>query len=227
MIKIYQVGGSIRDELLGVKSKDLDFAVEAPSFEAMEKYIVENGGQIYLSNPEFYTIRANFRGVAADYVLCRKDGVYTDGRRPDKVEAGTIFDDLSRRDFCCNAIAKCEDGTLYDPYGGIQDIKDKVIRCVGKACDRFMEDSLRVLRAIRFSITKNFSLDIEVVQQIHSQVIINQLRNVSQDRIREELHKCFRANTLRTLQLLEYYSALRDAIFPDGGGIWLKPTTEL
>ncbi len=103
MVKIYLVGGSIRDQLLGLKSKDLDYAVEAGSYEEMRDYIKENG-KIFLETPEYLTIRAHLKnGEPADFVLCRKDGEYSDGRRPDKVTPGTLYDDLARRDFTVNA----------------------------------------------------------------------------------------------------------------------------
>lgn len=227
MVKLYQVGGSVRDELLGIRSKDLDFSVECSSFQEMTDYILEQGGEIFLSTPEYLTIRARLPKIgAADFVMCRQDGNYGDGRRPDAVVPGTIFQDLSRRDFTINAIAKNPDGSLYDPFGGQKDIADRVIRCVGHPYDRFMEDSLRVLRAIRFAITKGFLIHSSVKEQIQNPVVIDQIKNVSQDRIREELHKCFQYDTYVTLNFLEYYWKLKDAIFLYTSGIWLKPTTE-
>lgn len=122
-IKFYQVGGSVRDSFIGLKSKDIDYAVEAPSFDAMREAIKERGGEIFLETPQFLTIRANVPGMGAcDYVLCRKDGEYVDGRRPETVTAGTILDDLARRDFTMNAIAIAEDGTILDPFDGRKDI---------------------------------------------------------------------------------------------------------
>ena len=153
-IKFYQVGGSVRDDLLGFPSKDIDYSVEAPSFEAMKSEIVNRGGEIFLEKPEYLTIRANVPNMGAcDYVLCRKDGAYYDGRRPESVEIGTIRDDLARRDFTVNAMAINEDGELIDPHGGKVDLLHKTLRCVGNAHERFSEDYLRMLRAIRFCIT--------------------------------------------------------------------------
>jgi len=107
MIKLFEVGGHVRDGLLGIKSKDIDMAVEAPSWEAMREFVKHNTKKIFLEKEEFLTIRAmGHDGLPKDFVLCRKDGAYSDGRRPDTVEAGTIFDDLARRDFTVNAIAK-------------------------------------------------------------------------------------------------------------------------
>src|ERR1035438_8197642 len=103
-IKCYQVGGFVRDRLLGVKSKDLDYAVECADYPTMLRWI-QSQGKVYLEQPEFWTVRAHIGKLPADYVLCRKDGQYGDGRRPDSVSVGTLLDDLARRDFSVNAIA--------------------------------------------------------------------------------------------------------------------------
>lgn len=212
MVKIYEVGGCVRDRLLGLESKDIDYAVEANSWEEMRDYIKERG-KIYLEKPEYHTIRAKMPELGdADFVLCRKDGEYTDGRRPDTVEPGTIYDDLARRDFTMNAIAiDVETGKVLDPYNGRSDIKTKFIKAVGNANTRIREDSLRMLRALRFAVTKN--MDISGAIQV---ILFNDyslLKNVSEDRIREELHKMFMYSTVRTLRLLEDYPGLRTYIF--------------
>lgn len=227
MIKFFEVGGCVRDELMGVKSKDIDFAVEAPSFEAMRQAILDRGGKIFLESPEFFTIRARDKKLGpVDFVLCRKDGVYKDGRHPESVEIGTLRDDLSRRDFTMNAIAKDEDGNFIDPFNGQADIKNRIIRCVGNAEDRFGEDALRIIRAIRFSITKNMAMDHDIVACLMKSQIVMQLRAVSTERIREELLKCFAHDTFETLVVLNNeFPMIRSACF--GGGfhkLKLMPT---
>jgi tRNA nucleotidyltransferase (CCA-adding enzyme) len=163
MARFFQVGGSVRDKLLGVKSKDIDYAVECESFDAMREAILAKGGKIFVETPQYFTIRANVPVLGAtDYVLCRKDGAYSDGRRPDSVEVGTIFDDLARRDFTVNAIAiDTETGALIDPHGGAQDLTARVLRCVGNPVDRFNEDRLRIFRAARFSLTKGLTVHLD------------------------------------------------------------------
>jgi len=224
-IQIYKVGGAVRDQFLGVKSKDIDFAVEAPSYEAMREHIA-NRGKIFLEKPEFFTIRAKLDGVDADFVLCRKEHGYTDGRRPDSVSAGDIYDDLSRRDFTVNAIAiRVSDEAVFDPHQGIVDINDRKIRCVGRAADRFSEDSLRMIRAVRFAITKAFALDVEIQFALEDRFLLRKLANVSKERIREELNRCFKFDTLNTLRLFEQFPKLRDTIFSDPA-LWLEATNK-
>lgn len=244
-VKMFEVGGCVRDELLGVRSKDIDFAVEAESFAAMRAFLLSHGFTVFLETPEFLTIRARFpkrwdhgmprfgpfenpseaAKVTADFVLCRKDGAYSDGRRPDTVEPGTILDDLARRDFTVNAIAKDPDGVLIDPFGGVEDLRRGTLRAVGSAEARLREDSLRALRAVRFMVTKGFALDRELNAALHSAWLPELLENVSAERRREELDKAFRHDTLTTLTLLANLGPrFREAVFADG--LRLKPTLE-
>lgn len=223
--KFYRVGGCVRDSIMGIKSKDIDFSVEASSYEEMKKSIIQRGCDIKVEKPEFFTIRAIDKILGGvDFVLCRKEGAYSDGRRPDSVESGTLFDDLSRRDFTMNAIAQDDDGNIIDPFDGKKDIEQKLIKCVGKATDRFSEDSLRILRAVRFAVTKDFDLSIDIHQILHDPHFIDLLGNVSQERIREELFKMFKQDTLKSLLIFEMYPLLKEKIF--SGGLWLMPTSK-
>lgn len=217
MVKYYQVGGSVRDSIIGIKSKDIDYAVEAESYDDMRLDIINRGGKIYLEKPEYLTIRAKILHFGdCDFVLCRKDGNYYDGRRPESVEPGTLFDDLSRRDFTMNAIAINESGKYIDYFNGIRHINHKLIVCVGNAEDRFAEDSLRLIRALRFSITKGFSLDSKIDSCLKSPKIVSQLKGVSPDRIREEMNKMFAYDTFASLVLLQKYWRIRNYVFDNG-----------
>jgi tRNA nucleotidyltransferase/poly(A) polymerase len=235
-VTLYEVGGCVRDELLGVKSKDIDYTavvtgdVEHP-YAHLRRYLVDQGFTIFVETPQYLTIRAQFpklngqkRAVTADFVLARKDGEYTDGRRPDTVEAGTLFDDLKRRDFTVNAIAKDHELGLYiDPFGGQEDLKAGVLRCVGSAEDRLREDALRALRALRFAVTKGFVLDPELWIAMRSEWLPLLVAKVSAERRREELSKAFRHDTLETLFCLgQLPSDLKEAIF--AGGLRLDAT---
>lgn len=227
-VKIYEVGGSIRDSLLGLRSKDRDFCVIAPSYEVMKNHIIEQGGEIFLEKPEYFTIRCKLEPYgASDFVLGRKEGYYNDGRRPSEVTVvDTIEEELSRRDFTVNAMARDEEGSLIDPFGGEKDLLYfNVIRCVGKAKERFTEDSLRMLRAIRFAITKQMILDKEIEKCLQDPEMVNLLKNVSVERVREELFKCFHHDTELTLQMWEKFPLIQDYVF-EHTNLWLKPTLE-
>jgi tRNA nucleotidyltransferase (CCA-adding enzyme) len=233
MIKIYKVGGCVRDATLGVRSKDIDCAVEAPSFAAMEAWIIAQGGEIFLSKPEFFTVRAKIGREAMDFVLCRKESGYSDGRHPDAVEMGTILDDLARRDFTMNAIAipmemrgaAISREIFIDPHRGLDDIRGKVIRAVGLPADRFREDALRLLRAMRFSITLGFTIEAAIEECFEDGDLLTRLASVSAERRQAELAKCFHADTMATLNFLEGHRGLRRRLF-DGTKMWLEPTTK-
>lgn len=226
-VKLYEVGGCVRDGLLGVPTKDVDFLVIASSFEAMQEHIdQELGLRTYLAKPEFATIRAGVpkrhplrkRCKDADFVLARKDGPSTDGRRPDFVEPGSLEDDLRRRDFTMNALARdVETDELVDLFNGGPDIQRRLIRFVGEPMDRIREDGLRVLRALRFSVTKEFELELSTRAALYTEESVEMLRSVSVERIREELEKMLRCDTVATLRLFEKIPTdFRSVIFRDG-----------
>jgi tRNA nucleotidyltransferase/poly(A) polymerase len=232
-IRLYEVGGCVRDELLGVEAKDVDFAVEAPSFDAMMDYIQKDlGFKVFLSKPEFLTVRAQVRAdhklrercKDADFVLCRKDGPSTDGRRPDFVEPGTILDDLARRDFTVNAMAKDPfTGELIDPHGGRFDLIGHTLRFVGDPMTRIREDGLRVMRALRFSITKGMHLDNPSHQAVYSDEAAAMLQKVSIERIRDEFGKMLAHDQMATIRMVAgFHCYLQTAIFREG--LRLAPT---
>jgi tRNA nucleotidyltransferase (CCA-adding enzyme) len=212
-MKFYTVGGAVRDELLGIPSKDVDFAVEAESFEALRVELVRQGFKIHVEKPEFLTIRAgvplnhSLRSTTkdADFVLCRKDSPTSDGRRPDSVTPGTILDDLSRRDFSINAIARDpETGDYIDPHGGIMDLGYKILRFVGDPNERIREDGLRVLRGFRFMVTKDLVPEIHTLNALLSPLAKEMLADIPKDRVFGELNKMFRHDTIATLELLNH-----------------------
>lgn len=219
-MEMYEVGGCVRDEIMGRKSKDIDFSVVLDAgdrvvmkgysyddpFRYMSDQLRVEGFKVFVENPEFLTVRAMFpkghvnERLVADFVLARKESGYADGRRPDAVEPGTLLDDLARRDFTMNAVAKAADGSLVDPYDGRRAIEQRMIRAVGKAEDRFTEDSLRILRAIRFSVTLGFYMDADVRGGVA--VCYRGLRNVSKERINDELSKMFAHSTTKSIEVL-------------------------
>ncbi len=230
-MEFFEVGGCVRDEIMGVPSKDIDFTVViqpgeivsgTDPFEFIHKRLSTEGFKIFQHRPEFLTIRAMFpdshkHSGVADFVLARKDGTSTDGRRPDFVEPGTLEDDLARRDFTMNAIAKDADGNLIDPFGGQADIEDRMIRAVGNAEDRLREDVLRGLRALRFSVTKGFRIDGDILWAMNQKWFADALSSVSKERQREELEKMFAHDTLKALRVInDCHIFVREAIFSNG-----------
>jgi tRNA nucleotidyltransferase/poly(A) polymerase len=247
--EFFEVGGAVRDSFLGLRSKDIDYTVVDKwadvlpvtvdeSFEGLENFLGEEGFKIFLSTPEYLTIRAQFpkdhpvhalhpdsKNLTADFVLARCEGPYSDGRRPDWVRPGTLEDDLARRDFTVNAVARTIHGEIIDPHGGVSDLEHMALRCVGRAEDRIKEDALRSLRAVRFVITKGFFLNVELQDILQASWLPDMLSSISAERKREELDKCFKTDTIKTLDLLWSFSPeFLHAVFSDG--LRLKPTME-
>lgn len=241
--KFYEVGGCVRDELMGIKSKDIDYTVVVTDellnitrdpvviFNLLEIELDNKGYTIWLSTPECYTIRAKFpqnhpkAGITADFVLARKELGYFEGTRIPNVGIGSLYDDLERRDFTVNAIAKDENGEYIDPFKGREHIAMKVLITPLNVDMTFNDDPLRILRAIRFKITKGFHISPEMNRVIKSYDYKNRMGVVSTERIREELYKAFKHDTLITIGTLGEYPKLSAYIF-DKTNLWLKPTTE-
>jgi tRNA nucleotidyltransferase (CCA-adding enzyme) len=230
-IRFFRVGGCVRDELMGLRTKDIDFAVEAPDFDTMLAAVEARCTKVFRDNDgvpvgaKFFTARGIDPELGAvDFVLCRKDGPSTDGRRPDFVEAGTLLDDLARRDFTMNSLAIAEDGTIIDPHGGQADIERRVIRFVGDPTDRLAEDALRAFRGARFEVTKGMTLHADSFAAI-AMMRVEDFDAVSTERVRDELHKMFAKDAGKTMSLLveELPILLRVAL---DRGVWFKPTTE-
>lgn len=226
MATFYKVGGVVRDEILGVKSNDIDFVVETDSYQSLRELILARGGKIFVEYPEFLTLKANVPKIgAADFAVTRKDGKYSNGRHPESVEVGTLMDDLARRDFTMNAIAISESGDVFDPYNGTRDISSKLIKAVGNAKQRIDEDKLRAFRAIRFSVTKGFRIDPPITSAIEG-LKYRDFDGVSTERIREELAKMFAHDTHLAVMLItspSYFILWQVAM---GRGIRLLPTIQ-
>lgn len=234
-MKIFEVGGSVRDSFLGVPTKDLDYAVEASSWEEMREWVHSNTEKVFLEKPEFLTIRSFWNNGPCDFVLCRKEGAYSDFRHPEKVEVGTILDDLARRDFTINAMARdTNTKEILDPFNGRDDLVNKVIKCVG-GTNRLFEDPLRILRAIRFSITKDFKIsdeiedlwrdDVSTFENSTFELVEKFSLSVSKERVREELTRCFEHDTIKTLHMLSIADSKWINVFFKNN-LWLKPTLE-
>lgn len=239
-IKMYLVGGAVRDRLLGLPVKDFDYTVTVDgvgtgtvteAWDALRQHLWDLGFTIFLETPQYFTIRAKFpkghinEKITADFVLARREGPYSDGRRPDWVVPGTLEDDLTRRDFTVNAMAEDQDGNIIDLFGGIEDLKARRLRAVGDPKERLLEDPLRVYRAVRFKITKGFYLDDLLLNAMRTVAVLDALETVSADRIRDEMHKCFVHDTVDTVIDMAYSFPEMLGVMAHKG-IWLKPTSE-
>lgn len=239
IMQTFLVGGAVRDEIMGQKSRDLDYTVvlsgnedgwrlTTDPFKVMVNELRSRGYTIFLETPEYLTARAQTpdKKEAADFVLARRESSYSDGRRPDTVEPGDLYSDLSRRDFSINAIAKDENGDYIDPFNGQKDIANRIIRAVGDPFERLEEDALRAVRALRFSVTKGFTIDTRLRFAMQSATVFNAIKTkISDERIKDELSKMFRYDTEASIRALMSYPLLMNAMF--SGTVSLDSTMKL
>lgn len=230
-MQLFLVGGAVRDALLQRTTKDWDFAVVHPDgFAGMVGQLQTDGFELFLSDEQHGTVRARaprgwmFAGHVPpvrtfDFVLARQD-VTTDGRHA-TTRPGTLLQDLARRDFTVNAIALTAANVLLDPHNGQADLRDRVLRTVGDPTQRLTEDGLRALRALRFVVTLGFAADPALVQAIRRGGWFD---GVSTERVREELLRAMRHDTVQTLRVLEAWN-LTDELLADSQ-LWLRPTME-
>lgn len=181
----YIVGGCVRDSIVGIKPNDYDITTNAKPEDTIRIFknyrVIETGikhGTITLiKNKNEYEI-----------TTYRIDGTYNDNRRPESVEfTSDIVQDLKRRDFTINSIAYNHKVGIVDAFNGIEDINKKIIRTVGDADERFKEDGLRIIRAVRFSSKLNFEIDNKTLESIYKNIKL--IKNISSERIQEELNK--------------------------------------
>ena len=179
----YAVGGCVRDSLLGREADDWDITTSASPYEVKELFrrTIDTGIQ-------HGTVTVMLDKDGFEVTTYRIDGEYEDGRHPKEVLfTKNLEEDLKRRDFTINAMAYNEQTGMVDIFGGVKDLEDKIIRCVGVAGDRFDEDALRIMRAFRFSAQLGFS--IEENTRIAAAERAENLKKISAERIRVELTK--------------------------------------
>lgn len=181
----YLVGGCVRDMLMKRPFHDYDITTSASPEKIMEVFSSEH---IITTGIKHGTVTVISEDTPFEITTFRVDGTYSDSRRPDSVIfTSDLKADLSRRDFTMNAIAMDLRGDLYDPFHGEEDIKSGIIRCVGDPETRFMEDALRIIRAVRFASQLGFTIESE-----SSEVLLalrKRLDLVSRERVRDELDK--------------------------------------
>ena len=181
----YVVGGCVRDTLLGKVPKDWDVCTNALPHEMQrifaDCHVIETGLQ-------HGTLTVMYHHEPFEVTTFRVDGEYTDHRHPDQVIfVADVRDDLSRRDFTVNAMAWNHKSGVVDAFGGQEDLKNQLIRCVGEPEKRFQEDALRIMRALRFASVYGFAIDSATDAAIHA--LKHTLADVAAERIRVELAK--------------------------------------
>ncbi|MFA5048360.1 MAG: HD domain-containing protein [Patescibacteria group bacterium] len=182
--RLYHVGGSVRNILLQLPPKDYDFTTDALP-EKTQELLTSGGFKHYPIGEKFGTIATFIGDKQIEITTHRRD--LTAGRHPDVAFSTDINKDLSRRDFTINSIAQDNDGTLIDPFGGKKDIENKLIKATGNPYERFAEDPLRMLRAIRFISQLGFSIEEKTLKAIKNYA--QNILNISRERWLEEMNK--------------------------------------
>ncbi len=210
--KAYLVGGAVRDMLMGKEPHDWDVTTDATPEQVMSIF-----RKVIPTGIAHGTVTVHFMKNEIEVTTFRTESDYSDGRHPDKVEyTGNIEEDLSRRDFTINAIASyLGNGTITDPFHGRDDIKRKIIRTVGNPLERFSEDGLRPVRAVRFSAQLGFEIERETLKAISEPEILKKTSGISLERFRDELLKLMKAEKPSAgLKLMEE-SGILDIFIPE------------
>lgn len=207
--EIYVVGGVVRDIQLGRPTYDWDFTTNATPEQILELFpdgFYDNKyGTVGIKNesPRPYEI-----------TTFRSESGYSDNRRPDRVTWGeSLVEDLSRRDFTINAMALDIGQKLFDPFAGLADLQNKLVRAVGNPHERFSEDALRMMRAVRIAAQLGFSIESETLKAISKNAKL--ISNISAERIRDELLKLMASDFAADGYLLLKNSGLGQQILPE------------
>ena len=183
----YMVGGCVRDMAIGREPKDYDLATNA-----LPETIIDLFPHVIKTGLKHGTVTVLIRNNPVEVTTLRCDGNYKDYRRPEQVIfTSDIQQDLSRRDFTMNAIA-IKNEMVIDPFDGLTDISNKCIKAVGDPFDRFQEDALRMMRAVRFACQLGFSIEQNTLNEIKNNADL--LIHVSAERVRDELNKIITSN---------------------------------
>lgn len=184
--KAYLVGGAVRDIFLKKTASDWDIATNATPQDVIKmfKFVVPTG-------IEHGTVTVHFKKLEIEVTTFRTETGYSDGRHPDSVNyAATIEEDLARRDFTMNAIAvNLNNGSIVDPFKGRKDIRNKIIRTVRNPHERFMEDGLRPIRALRFASKLGFKIEESTYNEIKNPEVQEKCKSISIERFRDEFEK--------------------------------------
>lgn len=186
--RAYLVGGCVRDMILGYSPNDWDICTSALPEEVMEVFPASRPTGL-----KHGTVTVVIGSHSVEVTTFRSDGEYSDHRRPDSISFVTdLTADLSRRDFTMNAVALSPDGLTVDPFGGLEDIRAGIVRCVGEPEQRFGEDALRMFRALRFAARLGFTIDIDTYSAIQAKSGL--AAALAAERVRDELEKTLMTN---------------------------------
>ena len=212
----YVVGGCVRDCLIGRQPGDWDITTSALPLQvkALFRRTIDTGLQ-------HGTVTVMLQQDAFEVTTYRLDSTYSDGRHPDSVSFTTsLAEDLRRRDFTINAMAYAPDSGLVDLFGGLEDLRAGCIRAVGNPFERFDEDALRIMRAVRFAAQLGFAIEEQTLRAIHR--FAERLRLISSERIREELVKLLVSPHPEMFSLL-HQTGITAVIFPRFDEMLLTP----
>lgn len=209
----YAVGGCVRDTLLGKTPYDWDITTSALPMQvkSMFKRTVDTG-------LKHGTVTVMIGKTGYEVTTYRIDGEYKDGRHPENVEfAVNLLEDLKRRDFTINAMAYSDKNGLVDEFDGQGDLERGIVRCVGNPIERFTEDALRMMRAIRFSAQLSFEIDKETYKAIEK--LSPNIAQVSMERIQVELTKTIMSDNPEKVELY-YETGIFSVVLPDVAAIF-------
>lgn len=212
----YAVGGCVRDSILGRIPGDWDITTSAQPEQVKQLFrrTIDTG-------IEHGTVTIMLDKDGFEVTTYRIDGEYEDNRHPKNVEfTSNLVEDLKRRDFTINAMAYNDNEGIVDKFHGLDDIKSKIIRCVGNPDERFDEDALRILRAIRFAAQLNFTIEPETEAAIEKKTDF--LRNISAERIRVELEKLLVSKHPEKL-IHAYRLGITDVVIPEFDKMMVTP----
>ena len=198
--KAYIVGGYVRDIYLSINSSDIDIATSATP-----KDLIKIFKKNVIIDENYGSTKLTYKNTCFDITTFRRDIKYKDNRKPTEIEyVDTIGEDLNRRDFTINTLYMDKDGNIIDVLNAKKDINNKIIKCVGNADEKLKEDSLRILRAIRFATVLNFRIDKDLEKAIKKN--LSNLKELSFHRKKEELNYIFRSpNYEYGLELINKY----------------------
>ena len=204
----YAVGGCVRDKILKRVPDDWDITTSAKPEEVKALFCVTIDTGI-----KHGTVTVLIEKEGFEVTTFRLDGDYTDGRHPDNIEfTASLTEDLKRRDFTINAMAYSERRGLIDKFGGTEDLKNRLIRAVGIPEERFGEDALRLLRALRFAAQLNFEIEENTYNAVKN--LSNTIKKVSAERVAKELEKLILSNNPDKMRLV-YESGIMSVWLPE------------